>query len=106
MPQLSPIEILVIIMVALVVFGPEKLPHIARQIGRAASELRRMASEVKDEFQDVLDLNLDDEPEPHPKHPNLINRHEGTDPRLAAAADEDEPDEDEPKDDEPKDEVT
>ena len=97
MPQLSPIEILVIIMVALVVFGPEKLPQIARQIGRAASELRRMASEVKDEFQDSLDLNLDDEPEPHPKHPNLINRHEGMDPRLAAAADEDEP-KDEPKD--------
>jgi sec-independent protein translocase protein TatB len=74
MPQLSPIEILVVATIALIVFGPEKLPQIARTIGRSAAELRRMANEVKDEFQAGLDLDLDDEDEtPKPSrrpHPN------------------------------------
>lgn len=86
-------EILVILMVALVVFGPEKLPQIARQIGRAAHQLRQMASEVKDEFQEGLDLGLDDPPEPRPDHPNLRNRHEGMPPALAEKDDEDDGDE-------------
>lgn len=76
MPQLSPIEILVVATIALIVFGPEKLPQIARTIGRSAAELRRMANEVKEEFQAGLDLDLDDEDEdeaPKPSrrpHPN------------------------------------
>jgi Tat protein translocase TatB subunit len=89
-------EILVIVMVALVVFGPEKLPQIARQIGRAAHQLRQMANEVKDEFQDGLDLN--DPPEPRPDHPNVRNRHEGMPPALAEKDD----DEDEDEDDDPE----
>ena len=57
MPQIGPLEIIVVAMIALIVFGPEKLPGLARSIGRAMNELRRMATEVKSEFED-----LDDEP--------------------------------------------
>ncbi len=79
MPQIGPLEILVILMVALIVFGPERLPQIAKQIGRAASELRRMATEVRDEFQEGLDIDLDDDdPAPRRDHPNL--RHEPVEP--------------------------
>lgn len=61
MPQLSPLEILVVSAIALIVFGPEKLPQIARTIGRGISELRRMASDVKQEFE--VGLDVDDEGE-------------------------------------------
>jgi Tat protein translocase TatB subunit len=47
--------------IALIVFGPQKLPEIARSIGRTASELRRMASEVRDEFE--AGVNLEDRDE-------------------------------------------
>jgi sec-independent protein translocase protein TatB len=63
MPQLSPLEILVVSAIALIVFGPEKLPQIARTIGRGISELRRMASDVKQEFEVGLDIDDDDEVE-------------------------------------------
>jgi Tat protein translocase TatB subunit len=59
MPQIGPLEILVVGVIALIVFGPEKLPQIARQIGKAATELRRMAVDVKQEF----DAGLEDEEE-------------------------------------------
>jgi sec-independent protein translocase protein TatB len=61
MPQVGPLELLVIAMVALIVFGPEKLPRMARQAGRYASELRRMANNVRDEFESSLTLDDDDD---------------------------------------------
>lgn len=53
---------MIVLVVALIVFGPEKLPEIARTVGRTANQLKRMASDVKDEFQSGLDLSDDDEP--------------------------------------------
>jgi Tat protein translocase TatB subunit len=58
-PQLGPLEILMIAVVALVVFGPEKLPDIARTVARTLGELRRVASEVRSEFQSGLEVDDD-----------------------------------------------
>lgn len=57
MPQIGPMEIMVVAVIALIVFGPEKLPEIARTIGRYAAQVRRMANEVRSEF----DLGVDDD---------------------------------------------
>lgn len=62
MPQIGPLEIFIVAAIALIVFGPQKLPEIARTIGRFMSEVRRMASEVKSEFDAGLDED-DDETE-------------------------------------------
>jgi Tat protein translocase TatB subunit len=61
MPSLGPLEIVLVAAVALIVFGPEKLPDIARTVGRAASQMRRMASEFKEEFATGLEADEDDE---------------------------------------------
>jgi Tat protein translocase TatB subunit len=55
MPQIGPLEVLIVAAIALIVFGPDKLPGIARSVGKAASELRRMATDVTDEFKSGLD---------------------------------------------------
>lgn len=55
MPNIGPAEILVILVVALLVFGPQKLPEIGRQVGKAARELRRMQASLRDEVRDVLE---------------------------------------------------
>src|SRR5262245_48455078 len=47
-------EILVILVVALVVFGPHRLPEIGRQVGGAMRELRKMQDSVKSELQSVM----------------------------------------------------
>lgn len=50
--------------IALIVFGPQRLPEIARTVGKALSEVRRMASEAKAEFEDGLNLDeVEDEDE-------------------------------------------
>ena len=63
MPQIGPLEILVVMVVALLVFGPEKLPEMARNLGRTATQIRRMAQDMKDEFSTALD---DEEDRPAP----------------------------------------
>ena len=43
-------EIILICVVALILFGPEKLPEIARSLGKILGELRRNSDRLKREF--------------------------------------------------------
>ena len=43
-------EILVILVIVLLVFGPEKLPDIARTLGKTLAELRRSVDDIKHEL--------------------------------------------------------
>ena len=42
-------EIVVILVVALLVFGPKRLPEIARTLGKSMGELRRTLDDIKHE---------------------------------------------------------
>ncbi len=48
-------ELLIILLVALLVLGPERLPEAARQVGRAIGELRRMSAGFQAEIRDALE---------------------------------------------------
>lgn len=54
MGSLGGLEIVVIAVVALLVFGPKRLPEVSRQVGGALRELRRVQTQVKSEIDDVL----------------------------------------------------
>jgi TatA/E family protein of Tat protein translocase len=45
---IQPIHILVIILVAFLIFGPERLPEMGRNIGKAINELRKGTREMTD----------------------------------------------------------
>jgi Tat protein translocase TatB subunit len=47
-------ELLVILMVALLVLGPDKLPEVARKVGNVVGELRRMSAGFQAEMRDAL----------------------------------------------------
>ncbi|RMH81669.1 MAG: twin-arginine translocase subunit TatB [Actinomyces sp.] len=47
-------ELVVILVVALIVLGPTRLPEAARQVGRAVTELRRLSSGFQRELQEAL----------------------------------------------------
>ena len=46
-------------MVALIVFGPGKLPEVAKSIGRGVMEFRKMANKASDTINDVKDETKD-----------------------------------------------
>ena len=47
MPQVGPLEILVVLIVALVVFGPSKLPQLGRQVGRGYREFHKFQQGIQ-----------------------------------------------------------
>ena len=58
--NLSGSEIIVILLLALVILGPEKLPEAMRKAGRAYSELRKMANSFQSEVRSVIDEPMDE----------------------------------------------
>ncbi len=46
----GPEELALVFLIALLVLGPERLPKVARDLGRTIGELRRTSDEFRDEF--------------------------------------------------------
>lgn len=47
-------EMLFLFLLALLLFGPKKLPEISRQIGRALAEFKRASSEFQSQLEDEV----------------------------------------------------
>jgi len=47
-------ELLFILALALLVFGPKKLPEVGRSIGRALREFRRTSDEIKEKIEEEI----------------------------------------------------
>lgn len=62
MPQIGPLEILIVAVIGLIVFGPDRLPEMARSLAKSLGDLRRQATEITSEFKAGLDEVDDDAP--------------------------------------------
>lgn len=63
-------EIIVILLIALIVLGPDKLPNTARQVGRFMGEIRRMSNGFQQELRDAMTVNLDGDSGPGAASPS------------------------------------
>src|SRR5574342_463245 len=59
-------EMLLIGVIALLVFGPGKLPELGRMVGRAMREFRRASDEFRSTVETNLHINDPDPPPPEP----------------------------------------
>jgi sec-independent protein translocase protein TatA len=62
-PSIGAPELLVVIVLALIIFGPRRLPEIGRTVGKSMREFRRAASELRAE----IESDLDEEEPPRPR---------------------------------------
>jgi sec-independent protein translocase protein TatB len=60
MLNIGPQELIVILIIALLVVGPQRLPELSRQIGKGLREFRK----IQDDVRDMVKLDLDDSAPP------------------------------------------
>lgn len=66
-PNIGPLEIAIVLIIALIVFGPKRLPELGKSLGRGINEFREGVSKIgddnKDDDEDYEDNDeLDTEP--------------------------------------------
>jgi len=62
LPGLNIVHLLVILVVALLVFGPDEAPKLVRRAAGAFQDLQRLREQLHDEVTGLLDLDGADEP--------------------------------------------
>src|SRR5579885_525248 len=67
--SLGPAEILVILVVALIVLGPKRLPEAARQVGKPRAEVRKWSQGIQDEVRNAMDIDSGPPTYPSPPPP-------------------------------------
>ncbi|MBF0139359.1 MAG: twin-arginine translocase TatA/TatE family subunit [Magnetococcales bacterium] len=73
-------EVLIIVVVALLVVGPEQLPDVARTLAKTVRQVRRIVAEVRES------VNLDDF-ERHPPPGPRVNPHADEVPKISDTLD-------------------
>ena len=54
LPSVGIPELIIILTIALIVFGPRKLPELGRSLGRSLNEFKRASNELKNTLEDEI----------------------------------------------------
>jgi TatA/E family protein of Tat protein translocase len=82
-------ELLVVMVLALLIFGPDKLPELGRRIGRAMREFRRASDEFRSTVEQNLQIHVDQDispPSPSPLEPSPASVQASEGPTADAAS--------------------
>ena len=85
-------EILIILVIALIVFGPRKLPELGKSLGKGLAQFRRASEDFKRQWEDEVAIERQriEAPAPAPFEPTSYSAAEspGSDEVQASAAEE------------------
>jgi TatA/E family protein of Tat protein translocase len=62
MPNIGPLELIIILAIALLIIGPGKLPDVGAALGKSIREFRKASSDV----QEAVNVSVDTSPLPPP----------------------------------------
>lgn len=63
-------ELILILALALLLFGPQKLPEIGKQVGKALGEFKRASNDLKRTIEDEMEKATREEPKKEPPPPD------------------------------------
>jgi sec-independent protein translocase protein TatA len=58
--SIGPWELVLVLVIALIIFGPGKLPEVAKSVGKGINEFKRASNEVKQQVQEAVSLDDDE----------------------------------------------
>jgi sec-independent protein translocase protein TatB len=64
-------EMMFIVLLALILFGPKKLPELARQLGKAMAEFKKASNEFKSQLEtEMMNIELEERSKQAPPPPD------------------------------------
>lgn len=57
MPNIGFAELVVVLVLALIIFGPGKLPDVGKAVGKAIREFKQASKKVQDEIEEATHLD-------------------------------------------------
>jgi len=54
LPSVGPWELILILAIALIIFGPGKLPEVGRSLGKTINEFRRASVDIKKQIEEEV----------------------------------------------------
>jgi sec-independent protein translocase protein TatA len=61
MPSIGPLEIVIVLIILLVIFGPKRLPELGRSVGEGMRELKASLSGSRDDEEDQEPVKVEAE---------------------------------------------
>jgi Sec-independent protein translocase protein TatA len=80
--DITPLKILIVLLVALVVLGPERLPAMAHQVARGWGDFRRFRDHVESEVRDTVAGERATRPTANVSAPSPTAEGDGSEPDL------------------------
>ncbi|MEY2515507.1 MAG: sec-independent protein translocase protein TatA [bacterium] len=78
MPSIGPLELVIVLVIVLVIFGPKKLPGLGRSLGSGMREFKdSITGNSKDDDDERAIEAADDEPSTPQQHDDRISRPRG-----------------------------
>ncbi len=77
-------ELIIILTIALIIFGPRKLPELGRSLGRSLSEFKRASNELRATLDEEIRADEQRQPEPARPAPPATPGASATEPPPAA----------------------
>jgi sec-independent protein translocase protein TatA len=77
MPNIGPFELIIVLVIVLVIFGPKKLPGLGRSLGTSMREFKDSITGKDDDKSISAPPDADDEPSTAEQHDDAISRPRG-----------------------------
>jgi TatA/E family protein of Tat protein translocase len=89
-PNLGIPELVIILVIALIVFGPRKLPELGRSLGKSIGEFRKASNELKQTLDDEIRMEeqKDQRAKVEAEQASAVSQAEASAPVLPTTADE------------------
>lgn len=72
-------ELIIIFVIALIIFGPRKLPELGRSLGKSINEFKRASNELKNTLDEEIRLeetrSTERQRAPEPARPQTVDAH-------------------------------
>ena len=77
MPNIGPLELVIVLVIVLVIFGPKKLPGLGRSLGTGMREFKDSITGKDDDRRSIDAADDDGEPTTPEQHDDAISRDRG-----------------------------